>query len=391
MIKLIESTFYREQETRRKLSEFITTNNNLSMDAMCRQFEKEFSKIQKRKNAVFTSSGSAANLILIQSLLNLGLIKKGDSIGVSSLTWATNVMPLIQLGLKPILMDCEIKNLNTSKRILVETNEKFMLKAVFLTNVLGLSSDIDKIQSFCQKNKILLLEDNCESLGSKVGKKLLGNFGFASTFSYFVGHHLSTIEGGMVCTDNKELAEMLKLVRAHGWDRNLSNRAKTKMRRKFGIDKFYGLYTMYDLAYNVRPNELQGFIGTEQIKYLDEIVRKRAANFEKFQEAAKDNDDIIALDTDHMDLVSNFAMPVIFKTKNLCDRYKKRFVKNNVEIRPIIAGDISKQPFFKKYIRNKFDCKNASFIHNNGFYFGNNPEMSKKVVKTLCSLLKKIT
>ncbi len=390
MIKLIESTFYRERETRRKLSKFVTTNNSLSMGAMCRQFEKEFSKIQKRKNAVFTSSGSAANLILIQSLLNLGLIKKGDSIGVSSLTWATNIMPLIQLGLKPILMDCEIENLNTSKNILTKINERFMLKAVFLTNVLGLSSDIDKIQSFCQKNKILLLEDNCESLGSKVGKKLLGNFGFASTFSYFVGHHLSTIEGGMVCTDNKELAEMLKLVRAHGWDRNLSNRAKTKMRRKFGIDKFYGLYTMYDLAYNVRPNELQGFIGTEQIKYLDEIVRKRAANFEKFQEAAKDNDDVIALDTDHMDLVSNFAMPVIFKTKSLCDRYKKRFAKNRVEVRPIIAGDISKQPFFKKYIRNKFDCKNASFIHNNGFYFGNNPEMSKKVVETLCSLLKKI-
>ncbi len=389
MIKLREATFYREREIRKKLSNFITTSGNLSMGVMCRQFEKRFSESQKRKYAVFTSSGSAANLILIQALLNLGFIKKGDSVGVSSLTWVTNVMPLIQLGLKPILMDCEIKNLNTSKKILAETNKKFSLKAVFLTNVLGLSSDIDKIQNFCRKNKILLLEDNCESLGSKVGKKLLGNFGFASTFSHFVGHHLSTIEGGMVCTDNKDFAEMLRLVRAHGWDRNLSNGARTRMRKKFGVDKFYGLYTMYDLAYNVRPNELQGFIGTKQIKYLDEIVRKRAANFKKFQEATKNNDDIINLDTDHMDLVSNFAMPVVFKTKDLCDKYKKRFVKNKVEIRPIIAGDVSKQPFFKKYIRDKFDCKNASFVYDNGFYFGNYPEMSKKVVKTLCLLLKK--
>jgi len=218
MIKLMKSSFFKEDDTKELLIEFIKKAETFSMGDQCRLFEEKFAEKQGRKHALFVSSGSMANLVLIQALLNLGHLKKGDRVGVSALTWATNIMPIIQLGLEPVILDCEIKTLNVSISILEKAEN---LRAVFLTNVLGFCDDITKITDYCSENNILLLEDNCESLGSRFAGKMLGNFGFASTFSSFVGHHFSTIEGGVVATDDTELHKMLMMVRAHGWDRNL--------------------------------------------------------------------------------------------------------------------------------------------------------------------------
>src|ERR1035437_1213804 len=220
MIKLIKSTFYNEEETKDKLVKFIKNAQQLSFGSECQKFEENFAKWQGSKYCIFVNSGSSANLALIQSLLNLGKIKKGDNIGFSSLTWSTNTMPLIQLGLNPIPVDVELDTLNVSSKKLLEVIKKTRIKALLLTNLLGFCDDIDEIKKVCNKYKIILLEDNCESLGTIYKGKKLGNFGLASTFSFYVGHHMSTIEGGMVCTDNHELAVMLKMVRAHGWDRN---------------------------------------------------------------------------------------------------------------------------------------------------------------------------
>ncbi|MBT7703788.1 DegT/DnrJ/EryC1/StrS aminotransferase family protein [Candidatus Peregrinibacteria bacterium] len=388
MIKLIKSTFYNEKETKKALAQFILETEILSMGQQCQEFEKAFARKQNRKYAVFVSNGSAANLILIQAFLNLGWLKKGDPVAVSSVTWATNVMPLMQLGLEPVVLDCELSNLNVSREILEKAYTE-NLKGLFLTNVLGFAADINELRDFCKDKNMLFFEDNCESLGSKVGGELLGNFGVASTFSTFVGHHLSTIEGGFVCTDDEELYEMLLMIRAHGWDRNLSSKKQKQLREKHGINDFYARYTFYELAYNTRPTEINGFIGNLQIQYWDEIVEKRHAHFQAFNEATKSNDSIVPLELEHMDLVSNFAMPVVFKTPELKQEYQTKFIENQVEIRPIIAGNIANQPFFKKHTTQNPNCDNADFIHKNGFYFGNNPEMTKNEVEQLCSLLKK--
>jgi CDP-6-deoxy-D-xylo-4-hexulose-3-dehydrase len=361
----------------------------LSMGEECKNFEEKFSKKQERKYSVFVSSGSGANLLLIQALLNLGRIKKGDKIGISSLTWATNVMPIIQLGLVPVLIDSEIVNLNVSKNKLIKTFEENKdMKTIFITNVLGLCADIQKIKEFCKENEITLLEDNCESLGSKVNGKLLGNFGMASTFSFFVGHHISTIEGGMVCTDDEELYNMLIISRAHGWNRNLNEIKKTELREEFKVKKFYDKYTFYDLAFNLRPTEISGIIGNIQIEYWDKIVKKRHDNFIKFQEAIKQNKDIIKLEVEGMEIISNFAFPLIFKNNEKFKIYKELFKKENIEVRPIIAGDIGDQPFFKKYIKEESHNENSNKIHNNGFYFGNNPEMTQEEIEKICKILK---
>lgn len=387
MIKLIKSSFYNEKETKERLANFVLSADIFSMNEQCVQFENSFAKKQGRKYAVFVSNGSAANLLLIQALLNLGRMKKNDNVGFSSLTWATNVMPLIQLGLNPVPLDCSIETLNISSSEL----EKCVgnLKVLFLTNVLGFCDDIDTIRSICIDNNILLIEDNCEALGSKFGDNLLGNFGIASTFSFFIGHHLSTIEGGMICTDDEGLRDMLVMARAHGWDRNLSSDKQKKIRDSYDVDDFYARYTFYDLAFNVRPSEINGFLGNIQIGYWDEIVNRRQDNFRAFQEALVDNSDFLPLKTGHMSLVSNFAMPVICRDTSLLDTYRERFMKANVEIRPVIAGNIVEQPFFKKYVDIGVECSNSSLIHRQGFYFGNNPEMTLEEVDFLCNLLKK--
>lgn len=385
MIKLIKSSFYHEAATKQALSYFILNQDIFSMNLQCTMFENAFAARQGRKHAVFVSNGSVANLLLIQVLLNTKKLQKGDKVGFSALTWPTNVMPLIQLGLEPVSLDCNLQTLNVSPDILEKKISK--LQALFLTNVLGFSDDIARIKELCQKHNVLFIEDNCEALGSQVNSTLLGNFSLASTFSFFVGHHLSTIEGGMVCTDDTDLYEQMVIARAHGWDRNVSSETQSKLRKQNKIDDFYSKYTFYDIASNFRPTEINGFIGNTQIVYWDEIIAKRVENFRHFAEALRQNPDFYNYDLSHMDRVSNFAMPVVCKTPALAKKYRDKFIKAGVEIRPIIAGNITKQPFYKKYVKDVGNNPNSDLIHQNGFYFGNNPEMTPEEIDVLCKLI----
>lgn len=385
MIKLIKSTFYQEQETKKKLNDFITSATELSMGEQCRAFENEFAQKQGRKYGIFVNSGSSANLILLQALINLKRLEGASMVAFSALTWPTNVMPIMQLGLRPVPLDCELDTLNVSPQTLKKITPK--PACIFLTNVLGFCDDIAAIRSYCAQEHIILLEDNCESLGSKVGGELLGNFSLASTFSFFVGHHLSTIEGGMVCTDDEELREMLALVRAHGWDRNFSEARRHELQTQSGIDEFYARYSFYDLAYNVRPSEINGFIGRIQLAYWDDIVSTRERQYKQLAKVIQGNKDLLPMQTDHMDIVSNFAVPVICKNTETFKAYRERFDRHDVEIRPIIAGNMVRQPFYKKYARTNISCPNADTIHTNGFYFGNNPDMTNEELDVLGSLL----
>lgn len=388
MIKLQKSTFFNEEDTKRKLCEFIANAHILSMGEECKKFENAFAKKQERKYAVLVNSGSSANLILIQAFLNTARLKKGDIVGVSALTWATNIMPLIQLGLQPFLIDCEIDSLNVSPRTFKEALDiQPNIKALFITNTLGHSDNIGEIARMSSERGILFFEDNCESLGSVVDGKMLGNFGVASTFSLFVGHHLSAIEGGVVCTDDPELYNHLVMARAHGWDRSLSCDAQQKVRNRFGVSVFYAKYTFYDLAYNVRPTEINGFLGNTQLQYWDEIVQKRYRNFFQLHNVISQNKNLISLRFEHMDIVSSFAIPVIVKDTSHLVGYMRKFTDGEVEFRPMIAGSMAHQPFYRKYVGNPGSQPNAEFIHRNSFYFGNNPELTPAEIDLLSKLV----
>lgn len=388
MIKLIKSTFFNEKNTKKKLCDFILKTEQMSIGPQVDKFEKNFSAWQGRKHSIMFNSGSSANLAIIQVLINLGKIKSGDSVGFSAVTWATNVMPLITMNLHPVPIDIELNTLNISFTKVSDAYKKHKFKCLFITNLLGFSGDMKEIADFCKKNDITLIEDNCESLGTEYKSKKLGNFGIASTFSFYVGHHMSTIEGGMVCTDDKEIDTMLRIVRSHGWDRHLTKSEQDELRKKFKVDDFYGKYTFYDIGYNLRPTEIQGFLGSDQLKYLNRIVNKREQNYKKLSKIFL-NKDFIKLDTSKLTKASNFAFPLICKSKAVRDKYMALAEKAEIEIRPIVAGSINNQAFFAKYVSKKFLLKNAEKVHNDGFYFGNNPEMTEKEIKKLIKTFSK--
>lgn len=386
-IKLMGSTFYQESVTKDKLIGFIRQASQLSMGEMTKTYEDQFAQYQGLSYCITYNSGSSANLALIQALLNLGRLKKGDKVAFSALTWATNVMPLIQLGLEPVPVDVELDTLNVSSDLFRKTIQETPVQALFITNALGFCDDMDEIVRLCQEKHILLIEDNCESLGSVYRGRKLGNFGLASTFSFFVGHHLSTIEGGAVCTSDPELADALKMVRAHGWDRNLSPEVARKMRAEHHIDDFYGRYTFYDLAYNFRPMEINSFIGIEQLQFIQETIAIREKNFDTFHQAVQKNPDALPLDVSHMELVSNFAYPLLLKTPELRQLYVQKAIDQHIEVRPIIGGNMCNQPFFKKYVGKRYSMPNSEAIHQNGLYFPNHPELTADEIQRLTTVM----
>lgn len=386
-IKLIKSTFFKELRTKKALSKFIMASRQLSIGVECARFEEEFSQWQGRKYSVLFNSGSSANLALIQALLNLGRLSTGMKVGFSGITWATNVMPLMQLGLVPIPIDVELTTLNCSPKTVEDAHKQHGLAAIFITNLLGFSDDIEGIRKYCKREKILLIEDNCESLGSVYKGKKLGNFGLASTFSFFVGHHMSGIEGGMVCTDDRELDKQLRMVRSHGWDRHLSEEQQKQLRKDYQVTPFFAKYTFYDLAYNLRPTEITGFLGRNQLRYLDEMIRKREANFHQFMEIFDHVDALVPLDV-RMDVNSNFAMPLVFHTKEDMDRFRIRCEERRIEVRPIVGGVMSDQPFFRKYITAEYHIPRSRLAFEQGFYFANNPELTRAEVKYIVNTFK---
>lgn len=383
-IPLMRHGFFRDEQTRAELAQFVCNTERFSMHTHCAEFERAFATWQECTHAIFVSSGSAANLVLIQSLLNLGRLKKGDKVGVSAITWATNIMPLFQLGLVPVLIDCELDTLNISSRTVQPHIAS--LQAIFITNVLGFCDDLPAIAHVCIEHNVLLIEDNCESLGSRIDGKLLGNFGVASTFSTFVGHHLSTIEGGFICTEDEDLADMCLMVRAHGWDRSVSEAKRERLRAEHKSDAFQALFTFYDLAYNTRPTEINGFLGITQLPLLTDSICRREQNYLRFFAAAQQNPDIFPLRHTHMGTVSNFAMPVICRTAEAALALRKKFMVAEVEVRPVVAGDMSAQPFYRRYGAPAV-CANAAHIHTCGFYFPNNSSLTEAEVDYLCSLL----
>lgn len=390
-ISLQNSTFYNESEMKKSLCYFIENAEILSMSEYCEKAESKFSQKQGRAHSIMVNSGSSANLILIQALLNLGRLSPGDKVAVSALTWSTNIMPIIQLGLTPILVDCETTSLNVESETLLKAYAQYPdIKALFITNVLGFCSDLDLIVEICEANDIILLEDNCESLGSVYRGNLLGNFGLASTFSFFVGHHISAIEGGMVCTGDRDLANELVKVRAHGWDRNLPADSQALLRKKHSVSEFYAKYTFYDLGFNVRPSEINGFIAYMQLDYWDEIVTKRANNFEVISNVLSTDERLLHVRGANMDVVSNFAFPLVAKDSSYAEELRSYLSCRGFEVRPMISGSMGRQPFFKKYSRYEFSTPNADLIHANGFYFGNHPGFTHEdlnfILETLATL-----
>lgn len=387
-VPLMRNAFLNETETKERLADFIRHADRFSMGYECERFEQEFAQWQGCRFAALFNSGGSANLALLQSLKSLGRLKEGDKVGFSALTWSTNVMPIIQMGMIPVPVDIDLYTANVMSWNLEERLETTDLQAFFATNVLGYAGDLDRIKDLCKEKGILFLEDNCEGLGGRIAGNRYGNFGLASSFSFFVAHHMSTIEGGMLCTDDEELYRMLKITRANGWDRNLSPDEQAQIREPYQINPFFAKYSFYNLAFNFRPTEITGFLGREQMKYLDDNIQIRLANHKRFEAAIESNEDLIHIEYQHVDSISPFGLVVLCKTPELRDRYLSVFMANEIEVRPVIAGNMQNQPFYRHYVDTLYNLPNTDFYNDCGFYCGNFPEMEEADIELICHSLR---
>jgi len=380
-IKLVKDTI--SLENINSLIDWLKTNPQLTKGELTKEFEKKWSDWLGVKHSVFMNSGSSANLAMFYSLI-LSKKLKNKKIIVPAVSWVTTVSPVIQLGLEPIMCDCDTDNLGLNINHLKKIIKKEKPSCLILVHVLGIPNNMTEIIELCEKNDIIILEDTCEAVGSKFQEKKLGSFGLMSSFSFYYGHHMSTIEGGMVSTNDDEFYEILLSIRSHGWDRDLPETKKKLLRKKYKVDEFKALYTFYNPGFNLRSTDLQAFLGLEQLRTLDEIIDKRNKNFEYYNKFL--NDKIWKPTPPKNSFVSNFAYPIITKKINqLVDVLNSE----SIECRPLICGSISEQPFwYERYGKQKLPY--AKNVHKFGLYLPNHQNISVDEIKFICNIINKI-
>jgi len=281
----------------------------------------------------------------------------------------------------PIMCDCNLEDLSCNLVHLEQIFKDESPSSFILVSPLGLVPDMEKIINLCDKYNVTLFEDVCESMGSKYQGKYLGSFGFASFFSMYFGHHLSTIEGGFINTNDEDFYHLLLMMRSHGWDRDLPEWKQKELREKYSVDDFTSLYNFYVPGFNLRATDLQAFIGLRGIDKLDSYSLKRNKNFKQYLNGIKDtNLNITDLKTN---FISNFAFPIVHKNKqSIVDRLQK----NNIEVRPLIAGDMSKKPmWFEKY--GHLSLPNCELVNNYGFYIPNHQDLTYDEINFICDII----
>jgi CDP-6-deoxy-D-xylo-4-hexulose-3-dehydrase len=365
------------------LIEWLKTNPKLTKGDLTVQFEKEWSEWLGVKYSVFLNSGSSANLAMIYSLI-LSKKLKNNKIIVPSVSWVTTVTPAIQLGLEPIMCDCDKDNLGLDiehfKKLIKEHNPS----SVIIVHVLGIPNHMDEIIQLCKENDIILLEDTCEAIGSKYNDNKVGTFGIMSSFSFYFGHHMSTIEGGMVSTNDEDIYHLLLSIRSHGWDRDLPESKKIELREKYNVSNFRALYTFYYPGFNLRATDLQAFIGINQLKNIETVVTNRYRNYNLYNKLIKD--DFWKIKAPDNSYVSNFAYPLI---TDKIDLIVEVLNKNNIECRPLICGSINEQPFwYESY--GKEDLPNAKEVHNNGLYLPNHHDLTEEEIIHITNIINSI-
>jgi CDP-6-deoxy-D-xylo-4-hexulose-3-dehydrase len=379
-IKLVKDTINFDDIS--NLIEWLKTNPRLTKGNLTVEFEKKWSEWLGVKYSVFVNSGSSANLAGIYSLI-LSERMRNKKIIVPAVSWVTTVTPAIQLGLDPIMCDCDEDNLglniNHLKQIIKDENPS----AIILVHVLGIPNHLDEIITLCKENDIHLIEDTCESIGSMYDNKKLGTFGDLSTFSFYFGHHMSTIEGGMISTDDEDLYHILLSIRSHGWDRDLPQKKQEKLREKYNINNFRALYTFYYPGFNLRATDLQAFIGLDQLKKLDMIVENRNKNFLRYKNEIKNPE--WNIQEPKGSFVSNFSFPII--TKNI-SKLVEELTNNNIECRPLICGSINEHPFwYERYGHS--DLPKSKRVHEYGLYLPNNHEMTEEELNKVIKIVNK--
>jgi CDP-6-deoxy-D-xylo-4-hexulose-3-dehydrase len=366
------------------LIEWLKTFPRLTKGKETENFEQKWASWLGTEYAVFVNSGSSAILLMLYALIETGKVSVGDKIVIPALSWATDLSPVIQFNLQPVLCDINLQNLSVDLEHLEQIFKEENPKALILVSVLGLSPNMSKIQELCETYNVILLEDVCESTGTQFEDKALGTFGVMSAFSCYFGHHFSTIEGGLINTNDRDLYNILKMLRSHGWDRDLDKEGKKKLEADSG-NEFNNLYRFYVPGFNLRATDLQAYLGINQLDRIDKTVAKRNDNYLFYK--ANINNDYWNVE-DGRNFISNFAFPIIHPKRDLI---VKELTAANIEVRPLICGSMGTQPMYTKRF-GRLELPNVSVVDQYGCYIPNHPELTdkelQKIVKVVNAAMK---
>jgi len=382
MIKLVSDTI--DKNDINHLVEWLSQDDipRLTKGELTLELEKKWAEKIGTKYSVFVNSGSSSILLTLAALLESGKLKN-KKIVVPGLSWATDVSSPMLLGYETFLCDCNLDDLSCDLTHLEQIFKEQNPSVLILVSPLGLVPKMDEVKKLCDNYGVLLLEDVCESMGSKYKEQYLGSFGFASFYSMYFGHHLSTIEGGFINTNDEDFYHLLLMMRSHGWDRDLPKEAQEKIREKYKSNNFTSLYNFYVPGMNLRSTDLQAFIGLRAIEKLDKYSRIRNNNFTKYKSLLRNND--LPLISREDDFVSSFAIPIVNKNR---DAIVEELSNNGIEVRPLIAGNMANKPmWFLKY--GKVSLNNCEMIDEYGFYVPNHQDLKNEDIKKITDIINK--
>ena len=351
----------------------VIASGMFTMGENVQAFERDFAQYVGSKHCVMVNSGSSANLLMVAALFytkNPALkLKRGDEVIVPAVSWSTTYYPLYQYGLKIKFVDIDLHTLNYDLDQLKQavTDKTRMIMAV---NLLGNPNDFDRINQIIGGRNIVLMEDNCESMGAKFNGKHAGTFGVMASFSSFFSHHISTMEGGLIVTDDEELYHILLSLRAHGWTRNLPKHNHVCGTKS--DDPFEEAFRFVLPGFNVRPLELEGALGVEQVKRLPQMIEERRKNGKLLQQTLANHPDILI--QQEIGESSWFGFSLVIKPGSKLTREALLMKLNELgfECRPIVAGNFAKNEvvkYFDSEIHGRL--KNAEQIDRSGLFVGN--------------------
>lgn len=366
----------------------VISSGNFTMGEKVDEFETDFSRYIGSKYCLMVNSGSSANLLMIAALFytkNQEIrLKRGDEVIVPAISWSTTYYPLYQYGLKIKFVDVDLETLNYDLNSLKDAvNEN--TRIVMAVNLLGNPNNFKLIRSIIDPFNIVLIEDNCESLGAKFEGKFAGTFGLMGSFSSFFSHHISTMEGGLIVTDNQEVYHILLSLRAHGWTRNLP--LENLVTGTKDSNSFVESFRFVLPGYNVRPLELEGAIGVEQIKKLPSIINNRRINGAKIQTALNTHPDILIQKEIGESSWFGFSLTIRPGSKLTRDLLLNKLNDLGFETRPIVTGNFAKNEVVKYFDYEIFgDLNNANHIDQNGLFIGNHHYPMDDAIERLKSL-----
>jgi CDP-6-deoxy-D-xylo-4-hexulose-3-dehydrase len=380
MIKLVSDTI--DKSDINALIEWLSQDEipRLTKGELTWELEKKWANKIGTKYSVFVNSGSSSILLTLATLKETNRLKN-LKIVVPALSWSTDVSSPMLLGYDTLMCDCNLEDLSCD----LDKLEKLFIKenpSIFiLVSPLGLVPKMKEVVALCEKYSVILLEDVCESMGSKYQNKYLGSFGFASFFSMYFGHHLSTIEGGFINTNDEGFYHQLLMMRSHGWDRDLPSEVQKKLRDEHGCSDFSGLYNFYLPGMNLRSTDLQAFIGLRAIDKLDSYSTIRRNNFKEYIKKIKVNS--VELNERDGDFVSSFAIPFVHSKR---EDIIRELMDEEIEVRPLIAGNMANKPMWKG---SKENLQNCNLVDEFGFYVPNHQDLTDKEINKIVNIINK--